>query len=184
MAFTTDLFRYLYQLSSSIYIEDDATGDAPDSVLAAQLVAVTADLRLTVSSYLGLQLTIIDHGQPITLTAIMSEQPALTFLRLPLDALGGGFEPESRVIFYAAAPGGSSTSPPTSATPSTSPPPPTRSPPAPTALPGPQTATANPTAIRVAICRSSLMPICRRALWNQGYRDWTSGRPSTERSGS
>ena len=65
----------------------------------------TAALEAAVPSYLGLQLTIVEHDHPVTLTRIATDRTAHTSLRLPLTALDPRSDPKSRVILYAATAG-------------------------------------------------------------------------------
>jgi hypothetical protein len=96
----TALFRDLLHLSSSVGLDDDA--------LTTPLVALVAGLQAAVPSYRGLHLTLVENGHPVSLTAFLHSEDAesiTTSLRLPLAALGPGFDPDSRVVFYAATPG-------------------------------------------------------------------------------
>jgi hypothetical protein len=60
-----------------------------------------------VSSYLGLRLTLVIDGWPVTLTAFgdIDGVGPVTSLRLSLSVLGPAFDPQSRVVFYAGTPG-------------------------------------------------------------------------------
>jgi hypothetical protein len=80
-------------------------GNALDDALDASLAAFTADIKAAVPSYLGLQLTIGQSGHPVTLTRITPHRTARTSLRVPLTDLGPRFDPDSRVILYAATAG-------------------------------------------------------------------------------
>jgi acetaldehyde dehydrogenase (acetylating) len=96
----TALFRDLLHLSSSVGLDDDA--------LTTPLVALVAGLQAAVPSYRGLHLTLVENGHPVSLAAFLHSEDAesiTTSLRLPLAALGPGFDPDSRVVFYAATPG-------------------------------------------------------------------------------
>jgi hypothetical protein len=77
--------------------------DEPGIDLEALLRTVAADTRLAVDSYLGLTMTLMIDGYPITLTAIDPDDIA-TSLRLPLDVLGHT-DPGSVLVLYAAKPG-------------------------------------------------------------------------------
>jgi hypothetical protein len=96
----TALLRDLLHLSSSVFVDDHA--------LKAPLLALVHGLSAAISSYRGLQLTIVENGQPVSLTTFISRQDGesiTTSLRVPLPALGAGFDPQSRIVFYAATPG-------------------------------------------------------------------------------
>jgi hypothetical protein len=77
--------------------------DKPGIDLEDLLRTVAADTQRAVDSYLGLTMTLIIDGYPITLTAIDPDDIA-TSLRLPLDVLGDA-EPGSVLVLYAARPG-------------------------------------------------------------------------------
>ena len=99
MDLSTGIAAHLYVLVKSI--------GAGDDTLTGSLAALAVDLRTAVTSYLGLRLTLVLDGWPVTLTAfgdIDGVRPA-TSLRLTLSSIGPGFDPESRVVFYAASPG-------------------------------------------------------------------------------
>ena len=96
----TVLLRDLLQLSSHVELDDGALG--------APLVSLVVGLQAAVPSYCGLRLTIVDNGDPVSLTAFLPLQHGdsiNTSLRLGFTALGPGFDGESRVVFYAATPG-------------------------------------------------------------------------------
>ena len=78
-----------------------------DDTLGAALNALVQDLDAAVSSYLGLRLTLVVDGWPITLTAFppLDGVRPVTSLRLVLAGLGPGFDPASQVVFYAGTPG-------------------------------------------------------------------------------
>ena len=100
MDVSTDLLSHLSQLAGSI--------EAETEVLHHPLRTLIGDLRAAVSSYRGLQLTIVHTGQPVTLTDLMPAEAdgvVLTSLRIPLIALDPDFDRDSRVIFYAGRPG-------------------------------------------------------------------------------
>jgi hypothetical protein len=76
-----------------------------DQDLDDTLVALTTALRSTAASYCGFQLTIVDNSWPVTLTALSDGHgPVGTSLRLPLG-LVSQVDGESRVVFFASAPG-------------------------------------------------------------------------------
>jgi hypothetical protein len=84
------------------------------------LTSLVAELTSTISSYAGLQVTIIDFGHPVVWTVFtnLDHTPVTASLRLPLTlAVPGVFEAGSRAVFWTHTPVPSSTSPPTSATP-------------------------------------------------------------------
>ncbi|HEX5905926.1 MAG TPA: hypothetical protein VFY56_02840 [Propionibacteriaceae bacterium] len=101
MELTTVLIAHRHPFSNSISLD----GNALDDALDASLAALTADIEAAVPSYLGIQLTIRQNGQPVTLTRIAPHRTATTSLQIPLTVLGPRFDPDSRVTFYAAAAG-------------------------------------------------------------------------------
>jgi hypothetical protein len=95
----TDLAASLRDLAESIGAGDDN--------LSGSVVALVEDVRTAVSSYQGLRLTLVLDGWSVTLTAfadIDGQRPA-TSLRVGLTDLGPGFDPQSRIVFYAGTPG-------------------------------------------------------------------------------
>jgi hypothetical protein len=93
------LSSHLRDLVASIGADDTALGES--------VAALDLQLRTAVASYQGLRLTLVLGGWPITLSsfpAIDGESPA-TSLRLALSLLGPGFDPDSRIVFYAGRPG-------------------------------------------------------------------------------
>jgi hypothetical protein len=99
--FATALVTHFYPFSNSISLDGNGLDDALDASLAAFVV----DIEAAVPSYLGIQLTILQTGHPVTLTRITPHRTATTSLRIPLTVLGPRFDPESRVTFYAATAG-------------------------------------------------------------------------------
>jgi hypothetical protein len=92
-----DLLSHVTQLAASIGVDTD--------VLHVPLLALARDLRVAVPSYRGLQLTVVHSGQPVTMTdmvAVEADGIVLTSLRVPLIAVDSAYDPDSRVIFYAA----------------------------------------------------------------------------------
>lgn len=98
MDLPTALLRELLDLSASV----DGRGD-----LGARLTGLVTALRAAVPSYRGLYLTVHDNGQPVSLTSFLptTDGDITTSMRLPFAALASGFDPQSRVIFYASTPG-------------------------------------------------------------------------------
>ncbi len=78
-----------------------------DDVLQNGLADLVGHLHATIPSYCGLELTLLDHGWPVTLTDFseLDHQPLSTSLTLSLGLIIGGAGPGSRVTFYASAPG-------------------------------------------------------------------------------
>jgi hypothetical protein len=102
--FPTALLRDLFDLSSSVELDEDELG--------ARLAALVTALRAAVPSYRGMYLTVVECGQPVSLSAFHSTEDGAiedgaitTSLRLPFGALAPGFHVGSRVVFYAASPG-------------------------------------------------------------------------------
>lgn len=81
--------------------------DIGDDTLTDALTTLVGHLETAVSSYLGLRLSLVIDGWPVTLTAFPPFDGArpVTSLRLALSALGPGFEPGSQIVFYAGTPG-------------------------------------------------------------------------------
>lgn len=78
-----------------------------DGTLSESLAVLVQDVRSAVSSYLGLRLTVVLDGWPVTLAVfgdIDGQRPA-TSLRLALSDLDPVFDPQSRIVFYASRPG-------------------------------------------------------------------------------
>jgi hypothetical protein len=110
---TVSLTHHLHDLSTSLEGALDPDGPA----VAESLAALIASLSTAVGSYRGFQLTLIEHGYPIVLTAFPGLSPdgpqsddtrrgrVVTSLRLPLALLDPSFETGSRIVFYAATPG-------------------------------------------------------------------------------
>ncbi len=99
MDLPTVLARHLRDLVDGLETGEDSLGPA--------LSALVQDLDTAVSSYLGLRLTLVLDGWPVTLTAFppLDGVRPVTSLRLGLGALGPGFDPASQVVFYAGTPG-------------------------------------------------------------------------------
>jgi hypothetical protein len=96
----TVVLRDLLQLSSHLDLDDDS--------VSGPLVALVESLSAAVPSYRALHLTLVDSGRPVSLSAFVPRQDAdsiTTSLRIGFAALGPGFQGESHVVFYAAAPG-------------------------------------------------------------------------------
>jgi hypothetical protein len=88
----TALVTHFHPFSNSISLD----GNGLDDALDASLAAFTADIEAAVPSYLGIQLTILQNGHPVTLTRITSHRAATASLRIPLTVFGPGFDPHSR----------------------------------------------------------------------------------------
>ncbi|HLL61588.1 MAG TPA: hypothetical protein VK401_00965 [Propionibacteriaceae bacterium] len=100
MDLPTDLPSHLRGL-----VEGSGLGD--DSAIIDSLTALAVHLRTAVSSYLGLRLTLVLDGWPVTLTAfgdIDGVRPSAS-LRVALSSMEPGFDPESRIVLYAGSPG-------------------------------------------------------------------------------
>jgi hypothetical protein len=89
----TALVTHFHPYSNSSSLD----GNGLDNPLDASLAAFTADIQAAVPSYLGIQLTILQNGHPVTLTRITPHQTATTSLRIPLTVLWPRFDPDSRV---------------------------------------------------------------------------------------
>ncbi len=93
---STALLTNLADLAGSVGTDSDA--------LNLPLRAVVDALRAAVPSYRGLQLTIVDSGQQVTLTDLSSSEAlaaVLTSLRIPLRLFDRRQDSCSRIIFYA-----------------------------------------------------------------------------------
>lgn len=101
MELATALVTHFHPFSTSIGLD----GNGLDDALDASVATFTADIEAAVPSYLGMQLTILQNGYPVTLTRITPHRTATTSLRIPLTVLAPRFDPESRVILYAATAG-------------------------------------------------------------------------------
>ena len=101
MELATALVTHFHPCSNSISLD----GNGLDDALDASLAAFTADIEAAVPSYVGIQLTILQNGHPVTLTRITPHRTATTSLRIPLRVFGPRFDPDSRVILYAATAG-------------------------------------------------------------------------------
>lgn len=101
MELATALVTHFHPFSNSISLD----GNGLDDALDASLAAFTADIEAAVPSYLGIQLTILQNGHPVTLTRITSHRTATASLRIPLTVFGPGFDPHSRITLYAATAG-------------------------------------------------------------------------------
>jgi hypothetical protein len=104
----SDLFRDLCtdfsrDLFADLDVGDDL--DSGDATLEGSLRHFTTALEVAVPTYLGLQLTIVEHDHAVTVTRIATDRAAHTSLRLPLTALHPGSDPESRITLYSATAG-------------------------------------------------------------------------------
>lgn len=87
----------------------DALTDAlahPRTNLQAVVATLADNVTAAVPSFLGLTMTLLQAGRPVTVTAIDADlaDAAGTSLRLPLERLAGA-APGSSVVFYAGQPG-------------------------------------------------------------------------------
>lgn len=83
----------LRQLATTVGLDDGFLSDA--------LFGLTIDLTRAVTEYIGLELTVVHTGHPITLRAFTGEGvDATSSLRIPLPLLSRRFENGSRAIFY------------------------------------------------------------------------------------
>ena len=94
---TTGLLNQLRALAQ------DARHDG--ATLTTSLTTLEASLGNAVPSYLGLQLTLTQHGYPVVLTAGPAASTATTSLRLPLILISAGCPADSQIVFFATAPG-------------------------------------------------------------------------------
>jgi hypothetical protein len=78
-----------------------------DNHVTRSLAALTIDVRAAVSSYLGLRLTVVLDGWPVTLTSflIVDGVAPATSLRLVMSPLGFPLARENQLVFYAGTPG-------------------------------------------------------------------------------
>lgn len=99
MDLPADLVPHLRDLVGSI--------GAGDDIVADSLAALVEDLEVAVSSYQGLQLTLVIDGWPISLTAFadLDAPPPATSLHIALSSVGRGFDQESQAVLYARTPG-------------------------------------------------------------------------------
>lgn len=100
MAISVELSHQLRQLASSLDLDPDSLHDA--------LAGLVSYVQQAVPSYCGLQLTLFDHGWPVTLTQLTDtdDRPATTSLKVSLHALTG--RPDSdggQLLFCATTPG-------------------------------------------------------------------------------
>jgi hypothetical protein len=98
------LLAHLHELTAGIGHDDQDLDDA--------LAALTAALHSAATTYCGLRLTIVENQWPVTLTAFADghdadghDIPVGASLRLPLALVSPIVDPESRVVFFALAPG-------------------------------------------------------------------------------
>ena len=89
------------QLGALTYALED-----PGIDLQAVIAELAADVTAAVPSFLGLTMTLLLDGRPVTVTAIDADLAvaAGASLQLPLDPLAGA-APGSSVVFYAGRPG-------------------------------------------------------------------------------
>lgn len=95
MDLPSDLLSHVRDLAESV-------GDSDDTVNGS-LAVLVEDLQAAVSSYMGLRLTLVLDGWPVTLTAFgdIDGQRPVTSLRLALPALDPAFNLQSRIVLYA-----------------------------------------------------------------------------------
>lgn len=97
MDITTGLHSHLHRFFSEPGFDGDTVEES--------LITLTTNLETAVPSFLGLQLRIVEQGQPVVVTAASPDGTARTSLRLPLLILCPSFESGSRLTFYAGTPG-------------------------------------------------------------------------------
>ena len=76
-----------------------------DDTLSVALAAFTRVIEAAVASYVGVQVSLVQDGQPVTVTAMTSDETARTSLRLPQAVLELESDAESMVVLYASTPG-------------------------------------------------------------------------------
>lgn len=94
------LLTQLARLATSVGLDPE--------ILHLPLTILVTDLRAAVPSFRGLQVIIVNSGQPITLTDLLpagTDGAALASLRVPLSLIGPDHDGGSRVVFYAGTPG-------------------------------------------------------------------------------
>jgi hypothetical protein len=87
---------------------DQYGGVGFDAPVAEQLAVLNHDLQSAIHSYLGLRLVLVEHRQPVTLTAFGPEiRPGdiRTSLRVSLGDGPSSVDPASTITFYAGTPG-------------------------------------------------------------------------------
>jgi hypothetical protein len=94
-----------HPLSEQLEVLTTALAD-PGADLRVIIAALAADVTAAVPSFLGLSMTLLLDGRPVTVTAIDADLAAAAgaSLLLPLDPLAGA-APGSSVLFYAGRPG-------------------------------------------------------------------------------
>lgn len=99
MDLSTVLGRHLHDLVDGLGTDDGILTDA--------MAVLVGDLGAAVSSYLGLRLSLVLDGWPVTLSAFppLDGGRPVTSLRLALSGLDRGFDAASHVVFYAGTPG-------------------------------------------------------------------------------
>lgn len=99
MAISAELSTQLRQLAAGLDLDPGSLHDA--------LEGLVSYVRQAVPSYCGLQLTLFDHGWPVTLTEVINSAnlPAVTSLRVSLQALGSGTVSGGHLVFGATTPG-------------------------------------------------------------------------------
>ena len=101
MALSAALTTHLHALSAQIATDEHQR--------AAAVGALTCDVTEAVASYLGLELVLLNHGYPWTLTSFepsVQRDRIATSLRLRLSVLHvPDADPDSTITFYAGTPG-------------------------------------------------------------------------------
>jgi len=99
------LHGFSHPLSEQLEALTNALED-PGVDLQAVVAALAADVTAAVPSFLGLTMTLLLDGHPVTVTAIDADLAAAAgaSLKLPLDPLAGA-APGSSVVFFAGRPG-------------------------------------------------------------------------------
>lgn len=99
MDLPTTLAFHVREFVDGLGLDSDDPTDA--------LTGLAEELDAAVSAYLGLRLSLVLDGWPVTLTAFptFAGRRPVTSLRVNLSSFGRGFEPASQIVFYAGIPG-------------------------------------------------------------------------------
>jgi hypothetical protein len=98
------------ELPAALRADLDALTEAlgePGTDLTALVAAVTADIRLAIDSYIGMSLTLLVEGYPLSFTIMDegAEPPAIgSSVAIPLSTICDA-EPGSELVLYAVKPG-------------------------------------------------------------------------------